>query len=206
MTARIYRSAGYADIAAARLPLAVIAAALPAEWDGYAEIDLSETRCIGRADGGKWGALDGDISAIHHAVMSLPDVLDAHRAQATARIMAAAREFRFGVAGTRDEVEIASWSEKVRLAEAFLADPENAPAVAVAAIEGEAALRGLGETAAELAAKQVANGALFRPLAARIDGERKAALASIAAAATVDEISAVLAGFESALAALLEAA
>lgn len=205
MTLVINRLAGTATLAGIAVPLADIEPLLPAEWAGEDMIALgADGLARGKPADAKWRMLDA-APETYTAIAAAAPVLVAHRAAATARLYAETRAFRFAVAGTDDEVEVASWSEKVRLAEAYLADPDNAPAVAVAALTSEATKRGLGETPAELAAKQVANGAVFRPLTAAIDGTRKAALAAIDEALSLDDIAAVLAGYGPSLAALLEA-
>lgn len=135
-------------------------------------------------------------------------VLAAAKTNALDRIAIFAKSKRALIAGTSDDAEIAGWNNKLRIAQAIVTN--TATDGEKAAFQAEITARGIkGETLAVFTQKVITNAGFFAQAVGLIDGLKRKAQDSIAAAKTPDEVAAVLDGMktqaEAAFAQLMQA-
>lgn len=111
--------------------------------------------------------------------------LPARKLEALNKLSQIASEQRQSSA-TADHFETASWSEKARRAERFIAGMGNA--TDLAALQAEASARGKDEAPAELAQLQLNKASAFLLLNATIDGWLKSAGHQVSSAASAKEL------------------
>ena len=134
--------------------------------------------------------------------------LDAVKTNALDRIATFSKSKRALIAGTSDDAEIAGWNNKLRIAQAIVAN--TATDGEKAAFQAEINARGIkGETLAAFTQKVITNAGFFAQAVGLIDGLKRKAQDSVAAAKTPDEVAAVLDGMktqaEAAFAQLMQA-
>lgn len=113
------------------------------------------------------------------------------KANANDRINSFAKSKRVLIAGTSDDAEIAGWNNKLRIAQAIVAG--TATDAEKAAFQAEITARGInGETLDIFTQKVIKNAGFFAQAVGLIDGLKRKAQDSIAAAKTPDEVAAVL--------------
>lgn len=137
-----------------------------------------------------------------------PPPLEEAKKHAFELIAAFAKGMRVKIAGTSDEIEIAGWNNKLRIANAI--QTGTATDAEVAAFAAEIATRSLGETMDTFVAKVIRNGMSYAQAVGLIDGLKRKAQGTVEACATVAEVDAVLAAVnkdaETAFAELMKAA
>jgi len=92
--------------------------------------------------------------------------------------------------GSADAATLSGWVDKLRIAQAIV-DTTATPAE-IAILQAEADIRGLNETAAQLAAKVIAKGDALRVIRSKIDGFEDRVFRDLQAAADVPAFNAVV--------------
>ena len=124
-------------------------------------------------------------------VVDTVEVLACVKTNANDRINSFAKSKRALIAGTPDDAEIAGWNNKLRIAQAIVAG--TATDAEKAAFQTEITARGIkGETFDIFTQKVIKNAGFFAQAVGLIDGLKRKAQDSIAAAKTPDEVAAVL--------------
>ena len=163
---------------------------------------------MNRASGETLDVVKGKLVIVPAPAPDPIAVLAAAKANATDRINAFAKSKRALIAGTPDDAEIAGWNNKLRIAQAIVAG--TATDAEKAAFQAEITARGIkGETLDIFTQKVIKNAGFFAQAVGLIDGLKRKAQDSIAAAKTPDEVAAVLDGMktqaEAAFAQLMQA-
>jgi hypothetical protein len=129
------------------------------------------------------------------SAQKIADALAMAKASALDRITTFAKSKRAMIAGTSDDAEIAGWNNKLRIAQAIVAG--TATDGEKAAFQAEITARGIkGETLDIFTQKVIKNAGFFAQAVGLIDGLKRKAQDSIAAAKTPDEVVAVLDGMK----------
>lgn len=130
------------------------------------------------------------------------------KSKAIEKISIFAKGMRIKIAGTSDEIEIAGWNNKLRIATAIQAG--TASDADIAAFVAEIESRSLGESMESFVAKVLRNGVFYAQAVGLIDGLKRKAQGAVHACATASEVDAVLtavkADAETAFAELMKAA
>jgi hypothetical protein len=179
-----------------------------ADWRGAALFSTTDGSAVSISEIGKSptdvGATDKAIPSASHSwkdgawvldPAKVAGLLDAAKANANDRINAFAKGKRALIAGTPDDAEIAGWNNKLRIAQAIVAN--TATDGEKAAFQAEITARGIkGETLAIFTQKVITNAGFFAQAVGLIDGLKRKAQDSIAAAKAPDEVAAVLDGMK----------
>lgn len=156
--------------------------------DGMSEHDVSE---FSQSDYPYLKVSDGKVVLNPPPPPSASDVLAAAKANALDRINTFAKSKRELIAGTPDDAEIASWSNKLRIAQAIVAGTATDGEKAV--FQAEITARGIkGETLDIFTQKVIKNAGFFALAVGLIDGLKRKAQDSVSAAKTPDEVAAAL--------------
>ena len=152
----------------------------------YDETDASQVPYIDAATKAGWEAIDA-----WPPVLTNDQLLSQAKSAAIATVNTLANNSRVRVAGTESAIVIAGWSNKLRIAQSIIAgNPSDSD---VAAFREEVALRNIsGETMQTFTQKVIDNATSFISASGKIDGAQRAAIDSINAATTVDEVSAAM--------------
>ena len=136
---------------------------------------------------------DDRLDVVHGRIVIVPSMppdsstlLNRARSDALNRIEAYAKVKRAQVAETADEIEIAAWGNKLRIAQAI--HEQRASAADVLAFETEIAARGLGETLEGFCAKVFRRADAFASAVGLIDGLKKNAQQLAGKAETPDDL------------------
>lgn len=106
------------------------------------------------------------------------------------------KQRRISIAGTSDEAEIAGWGNKLRIAQAIIAGTADEAERAAFSIEVEA--RGIdGETSNDFVKKVIRNAGRFALCVGILDGVKRSKQAAVHAAASIDDVAAVLSSVDS---------
>lgn len=121
--------------------------------------------------------------------------LTAAKTNALDRIATFSKSKRALIAGTSDDAEIAGWSNKLRIAQAIVAN--TATDGEKAAFQAEISARGIkGETLAAFTQKVITNAGFFAQAVGLIDGLKRKGQDAVNTANTPDEVAAVLAALK----------
>ena len=152
-------------------------------------IDVSQSefaQAMGRGPDDRLQVVDGRIVIVPGAPPDSAKFLSRTRSEVLSRIEAYAKTKRAQLAETADEIEIASWGNKLRIAQAI--QEHRASAADVLAFETEIAARGLGETMEKFCAKVFRRAEFFARAVGLIDGLKKYMLLLVGQAQTPDEL------------------
>jgi len=100
------------------------------------------------------------------------------------------QQVRLRIAGTSDLIEVAAWSNKLRIATAIQAG--TASDDEIAAFQSEITLRGMGETLDDFCKKVFANASTYSMACAVIDGLKRSTKDAINASQSKEEIDLVV--------------
>lgn len=152
-------------------------------------IDVSQSefaQAMGRGPDDRLQVVDGRIVIASGAPPDSAKILSRTRSEVLSRIEAYAKTKRAQLAETADEIEIAAWGNKLRIAQAI--QEHRASAADVLAFETEIAARGLGETMEEFCAKVFRRAEFFARAVGLIDGMKKYMQLLVGQAQTPDEL------------------
>lgn len=120
-----------------------------------------------------------------------PISLGAHQQNSIRYVDSYTQSARQRIAGTSDPIEVAAWSNKLRIAQAILSN--GAIDSEVAAFQAEISLRNIsGETLESFCQKVLANAASYSMVCAVLDGLKRSTQDTINAAQTKEEIDAAI--------------
>lgn len=152
-------------------------------------IDVSQSefaQAMGRGPDDRLQVVDGRIVIAPGAPPDSAKILSRTRSEVLTRIEAYAKTKRTQLAETADEIEIAAWGNKLRIAQAI--QEHRASAADVLAFETEIAARGLGERMEEFCAKVFRRAEMFARAVGLIDGMKKNMQLLVGQAQTPDEL------------------
>ena len=152
-------------------------------------IDVSQSEFahpMGRGPDDRLQVVDGRIVVVPGAPPDSAKILSRTRSEVLSRIEAYAKTKRAQLAETADEIEIAAWGNKLRIAQAI--QEQRASAADVLAFETEIAARGLGETMEKFCAKVFRRAGMFARAVGLIDGMKKNMQLLVGQAQTPDEL------------------
>ena len=152
-------------------------------------IDVSQSefaQAMGRGPDDRLQVVDGRIVIASGAPPDSAKILSRTRSEVLSRIEAYAKTKRAQLAETADEIEIAAWGNKLRIAQAI--QEHRASAADVLAFETEIAARGLGETMEQFCAKVFRRAEFFARAVGLIDGMKKYMQLLVGQAQTPDEL------------------
>lgn len=152
-------------------------------------IDVSQSefaQAMGRGPDDRLQVVDGRIVVVPGAPPDSAKILSRTRSEVLSRIEAYAKTKRAQLAETADEIEIAAWGNKLRIAQAI--QEQRASAADALAFETEIAARGLGETMEEFCAKVFRRAEMFARAVGLIDGMKKNMQLLVGQAQAPDEL------------------
>lgn len=152
-------------------------------------IDVSQSefaQAMGRGPDDRLQVVDGRIVIVPGAPPDSAKILRRTRSEVLSRIEAYAKAKRAQLAETADEIEIAAWGNKLRIAQAI--QEQRASAADALAFETEIAARGLGETMEEFCAKVFRRAEMFARAVGLIDGMKKNMQLLVGQAQAPDEL------------------
>ena len=142
-------------------------------------------------DGETLDVVDGRLVVIPARELSSIDFLSSKKIVSTALVISYCAELRKNIAGTSDPIEVAAWSNKLRIATAI----QSGTAIEgeVASFEAEIEARKIeGETLEIFCQKVAFNAAKYSMAVALLDGIKRAAQDAINAATTKEEVDAAI--------------